>query len=346
MKKHVYGDCDLLVTYGTRPEFIKVKPLIDKLIEYKISYKILFTGQHTEIGSNVFDFRLNIKDGNNRLDSIIGSVCSDELDKIFIEINPKYVMVQGDTTSALAIAISAFNHNIKVIHLEAGLRTYDNHNPYPEEINRRLIGQISSVHFCPTELSLKNLQNELIEGLKFITGNTVIDNLLQYKKDCAYEDIVLVTMHRRENHFNIAEWFAAINNLAGLNPDLKFIIPIHPNPAVRQHKGLLTNLTVIDPLCYDDLINLLIKCKMVITDSGGLQEECSFFNKKCLVCRKVTERPESIGVTSFMVETPDKLSSTFLENIIKFDVYGDCPFGDGTSSDRICNIIIKELLKK
>jgi UDP-N-acetylglucosamine 2-epimerase (non-hydrolysing) len=327
----------ILITYGTRPEYIKVKPLIDSFIENKIKFKTLFTGQHKTLVDNNADFNLEISNnGDNRLNNIISS-CVLLNDEYFKGIT--HVLVQGDTTSALGIALSAFNRKIDVIHLEAGLRTYDIENPYPEETNRQLIARIANIHFCPTELNYQNLINEKVLGDLHVVGNTGLDNLSQYLPMCEYTDTVLITLHRRENHDIIDEWFYEINELAKNYSDLKFVLPMHPNPNVQKYKKILTNVEIIEPLAHDELIKLLIKTKLVITDSGGLQEECSFFNKKCLVCRKITERPESIGLTSFMIDSPNDLSSMFNIHIGDFKTSGNSPFGDGNASNKISEII-------
>ena len=252
-------------------------------------------------------------------------------------------MVQGDTTSALAVALSAFHHGIKAIHLEAGLRTYDNKNPYPEEINRRLIAQIADIHLCPTTEALRNLTYEKIAGEIYVVGNTVIDNLLPYKEKCEYTNKILVTMHRRENHERIAEWFDEINKLAIEYPQFEFILPIHPNPNVQKFRHLLPNVNVIEPLPYEEMLELLTKVRLVITDSGGLQEECSFLNKKCLVCRKVTERPESIERSSWLVRRPENLSSMFFDQYDTYEIDYACPFGDGHAAEKIMTIIKERL---
>jgi len=334
----------VLLAYGTRPEYIKIKPLIDIFNKEGFSYKILFTGQHKDLlKEQKIDFQLEIPEtNNNRLNEIVKSTMTKYFSWILTEgINPTHVLVQGDTTSVLAVALSAFHHEIKVIHLEAGLRTYDNQNPYPEEQNRRIVSQITDIHLCPTELSRMNLENERILGEKFVVGNTVLDNLLKYKEKCEYTDKVLVTMHRRENHHWLAEWFKEIDDLAQTHLDLEFIIPLHPNPNVQKHKHLLKNVKVVEPMSHEELLELLIKTKLVITDSGGIQEECSFFNKKCLTCRKVTERPEAIGQSTFMVESPDKLKEIFNYNIINNEIDYICPFGNGNSAEKIYNILSK-----
>jgi UDP-N-acetylglucosamine 2-epimerase len=330
----------ILITYGTRPEWIKVKPLIDEMTLRGMLFKTLFTGQHKDIAPDNADYNLNMEDyGGNRLDSVIKN-CLTIPDKYFEKIT--HVLVQGDTTSVVGLSITAMNRGIKIIHLEAGLRTYDFQNPFPEEYNRRIVSSISSINLCPTNLNRDNLLKENVSGECYVVGNTVLDNLLVYKKDCVYGDTILVTLHRRENHEIIGYWFREITKLSIKYPHLKFVIPLHPNPNVQKEKIYLSgNVQIVEPMNHDDLIKLLIKTKLVISDSGGIQEECSFFNKKVLVCRKVTERPESIGLTSFMVSEPSKLEEIFSEHIYNYEVNVDSPFGDGYSSIKICEILKK-----
>lgn len=329
----------ILLAYGTRPEFIKIKPLIYKLDLNNIKYNTLFTGQHKDL-VNEFkpDYEAQIFGEDNRLDSILTSIPYSFHNVLKLYPKITHVLVQGDTTSVLAVALSAFHHGIKVIHLEAGLRTYDNANPYPEEQNRRLVSQITDIHLCPTELNRQNLENERILGEKYVVGNTVLDNLLQYKKDCEYTNKVLITMHRRENHHWMDEWFIEINKIAKNNPELEFIIPLHPNPNVQKYKHLLTNVKVVEPMSHKELLKLLIKSRFIITDSGGLQEESSFFNKICLTCRKITERPEAIGLNGILVKKPEDLKHFF--EIIKDDyvINKECPFGDGHAAEKIINV--------
>lgn len=331
----------ILVVYGTRPEFIKVKPLIDELTNENIPFKTLFTGQHKDLVTFKADFNLDMVNyTNNRLDNIINN-CTFIPDKWFEVI--KYVLVQGDTTSVLGLALTAFNRQIKVIHLEAGLRTYDNKNPYPEEMNRQIVSRIADINLCPTHNNRLNLEEERVMGKSYVVGNTGLDNLLKYKSDCSYSNNILVTLHRRENHDKIDEWFNTINQLAIDNPEYEFILPSHPNPNVKKHISILTNVNVIDPLPHEELIKMLIKCSLVITDSGGLQEECSFFNKKCLVCRETTERPESLNMTSFLIDKPNKLKKAFNYHIDTKIVNFECPFGDGNASNKIVKILKKIL---
>ena len=330
----------MLLSYGTRPEYIKIKPLIDVFNLNKYPYKVLFTGQHQDLVVFSYDWYINIVDGENRLDSVVSSIMN-KLSAIVQDNNITHVLVQGDTTSAMAVALTAFHHGIKVIHLESGLRTYDKQNPYPEEINRRIVSQLADIHLCPTEHAKKNLFDEKIYDNVYVVGNTVIDNLVPYKNKCEYTNKILITLHRRENHHWIDRWFAEINKLAQLYSDYEFILPIHPNPNVQKHKQLLTSVNVINPLPYEEMLNLLIKTRLVITDSGGLQEECSFFNKKCLTCRIVTERPEAIGQSTFMVKSPNNLIQIFQEHINKYDINYECPFGDGKTAERIYKILSK-----
>lgn len=332
-----------LLTYGTRPEYIKIKPLILEMKKCGLQFKVLFTGQHKDIANGDYDFKLEMKDlGPNRLDSVIGNLMNLP-EAIFDGV--KYVLVQGDTTSVVGLALAALHRKLKVIHLEAGLRTFDNENPYPEENNRRIVSTIASIHLCPTESNAINLYKESVLDNVYVVGNTVLDNLVDYKARCKYTNKVLVTLHRRENHENIAEWFTQINELAKQYRELQFILPIHPNPNVIKHRDILTDVTVVDPMGHEDLLELLVKCMLVITDSGGIQEECSFFNKKCLVCRKVTERPESVGVTSFLIETPDKLMEIFDFHLKNHYIESESPYGDGQASIKICEIF-KELYGK
>jgi len=329
----------ILLTYETRPEYIKIKPLINEMVKQNISFKTLFTGQHKDIVNNDADFVLDMKNyGENRLDNIIQN-CMNMPSSWFDGID--YILVQGDTTSVTGLALAALHRKIKLIHLEAGLRTYDTENPYPEENNRRIVSTIADIHLCPTEQNKINLLNENIpENKIYVVGNTGLDNLLNLNYEIKYDNKILITLHRRENHEKMDEWFIALNNIAKRYKDYEFILPIHPNPNVQKHKHLLTDIKVINPLNHEELIKYLFTIKLVITDSGGIQEECSFLNKKCLVCRKITERPESVGLTSFLVDEPENLYGLFEEHIKSATSMDDqkCPFGDGKSSERICNI--------
>jgi len=327
----------LLIAFGTRPEYIKVKSIIDN---YKGDKKILFTGQHKDLCKDV-DFDIQLEDNNtseSRLDNIFMNVLGQ--DKVFEDVT--HVLVQGDTSSVVAVALASFNRGIKIIHLEAGLRTYDKQNPFPEESNRRIVSSIADYHLCPTENNKQNLINEKIKDNIYVVGNTGLDNI--DRSGIKYGNKILVTLHRRENHHWIDKFFKEINELAKDNRDLEFYIPLHPNPNVQKHKHILTDVKIIDPLPHKELIDLVKECRFVISDSGGLQEECSFLNKKIIVCRKVTERPETIGTNSIICYSPEDLNDIFLNINEDYKIDVDCPYGDGNSVEKII-IILNKIIK-
>jgi UDP-N-acetylglucosamine 2-epimerase (non-hydrolysing) len=339
----------LLIVFGTRPEYIKVKPLIEELRRQNVKFYTLFTGQHNDLLKGVeVDFKFEMEfHSYNRLNDIMANVFS-LFDLLFMQQEIKnngsitHVMVQGDTTSALAVALATFHYKRKVIHLEAGLRTHDIQNPWPEETNRQLISRIAEIHLCPTADNYYNLCEEGVNGVVEVVGNTGLDNLKEHLDKIEYGNKVLVTLHRRENHDDMGTWFHLVNEEAKKYPELEFIWPLHPNPAVLKHKDVLTHVKVIDPLPHDQLIKLLVKCKFVISDSGGIQEECAFFTKKVIVCRKETERPEALGNTSFLCKFPEDLRhlvSKINEKPVPDTTF--CPFGDGFASDRIVKLLRK-----
>lgn len=330
----------ILLSYGTRPEFIKIKSLIEKLIENNIRIKTVFTGQHKDtFNKGMCNHVIDIVDEQNRLDAIEKSIRGNS--HIFNAID--YVIVQGDTTSSLAMAQSAFNHGKKVIHIESGLRTFEE-TPYPEEMNRMIISRIAKIHFCPTIINQHNLITENCKGDIYVVGNTGIDALQGRDRNNGYNNQVIVTMHRRENHSLIREYFTIINDLATQNPELQFIIPLHPNPNVQKYKHLLSHLSVIESQDYEKMLDLISKCRFIITDSGGLQEEGSYFNKKVIVCRESTERPESLGIHTFLCKKPEELKDLFEKIKNNFEVNSECPFGDGKASDKIVQILLKNYI--
>ena len=324
----------ILICFGTRPEWLKVKPLI-KLLN-KSHYLLLFTGQHTDLLRDInVNYHINIPTHTNRLDTVI-SACMMQ----FPEGDFDSVLIQGDTASAFACGLAAFNRQLKIYYLEAGLRSYNMQHPYPEEAYRQMISRISNVNLCPTQLSMSNLINEKTNGVNYVVGNSVLDNLLPYKDKCEYTNKVLVTLHRRENHYWVDQWFKEINDLAIEYSELEFILPIHPNPEVQKHKHLLTSINVVEPLSHPELLEILVKSKFVISDSGGLQEEGSFFNKKVIVCRKTTERPEAISTGHLHIcDSPSNLKglvALFNEN---YQINTQCPYGDGKSSSKIKKLL-------
>ena len=336
----------ILIAFGTRPEWIKIKPVVDKL-QGKTPVGLLFTGQHTSLIDD------SIKDYDCKTIEINDEGCSNRLDEIVRDVLLQFpsdtvssVMVQGDTTSAFAVALAAFHRQIPVIHLEAGLRTFDKYNPYPEEFNRTAISALATVHLCPTETSAENLLRSNPNDQIHVVGNTVLDHLVGIIP--TLEDFVFVTMHRRENHSLIPEWFSAINELAKQEKfdynGLGFILPIHPNPDVKKHASLLKDVTVWPPLSHSQCIKYISRCRFVITDSGGIQEEACFLKKKCIVCRKVTERTEGLGDFAFMCKHPDELAGLFdkMKHSSNALVDKPCPYGDGYAAEKIADILTEE----
>lgn len=326
----------ILICFGTRPEYIKVKSLIENIK----GVKTCFTGQHKDLLKNMkVDYELGMRDefSEERLNNIYCNIMKND----YIFNNVEYVIVQGDTTSACAIAISAYQRGKKIIHLEAGLRSGEKRDPFPEEMNRQLIGRIGDIHLCPTEWNRRNLWKENVSGKIYVVGNTGLDNI--DKNNCCYENRVLITMHRRDNHHNMDKWFKEMEKIANKYGEIEFVMPLHPNPDVQKHGGILKKIKVIKPMGHEELINYVKTCKFVISDSGGLQEECSYLNKKIIVCRRSTERPESIGIHSFMCEEP-RLLEDMVDKINKRYVVNEkCPYGDGESWKKIVKIFEKEI---
>lgn len=325
---------DLLICFGTRPEWLKVKPLLNEID----NYKLLFTGQHKDLLKDIeVDYRIEIGDKTNRLDQIISDCLMQFPDGDFD------VLVHGDTVSAFACALAAFSRKLKIIHLEAGLRSYDLKQPYPEEGYRQMISRIADINFPPTSISAQNLFNEKADGLSYVVGNSVLDNLIEYKDDCEYTDKVLVTLHRWENHHWMDEWFTELNKVAKKYSNIEFTIPLHHNPAVRKHKHLLTDVNIVPALPHDEMLKLMSKCKFIISDSGGLQEEGAFLNKKVIVCRDVTERPEGIytghltlcKTPSDLIEIVDKINRDYI-------IKKDSPYGKGDTAKRVKRILYGE----
>lgn len=319
----------ILVSFGTRPEYIKVKSIIDN-----IDVKVVIIKQHTDlfekIGDIRYDYLIDIGDtSGNRLNNIFTSIM--ERSDIFDDV--EYVLVQGDTTSAVAMALNGYNHNKKIIHLEAGLRTYNLYDPYPEEANRQIISRIASINLCPTQSNYDNLINEYVLGKSYIVGNTGLDNI--DKMGNHYGDKILITLHRRDNHPYISKWFKVIADISLKYDNLNFILPIHPNPNVCKYKYIFddSNVKVIDPVNHSELIDIIKDCRFIISDSGGIQEEASFLNKKIIICRRTTERPEVLMHHGIMCNWPNNLEEIFEQVYEDYIVDSSikCPFGDGES---------------
>lgn len=326
----------ILAIYGTRPEYLKIKPVVDKS---RGVIKTCFIKQHT----NIIDF------GKSDYSVDIDNICENRLNSIFSQIFSKAekyinefdaILIQGDTATVFASAMVAYHLRKKIIYLESGLRTYDLQNPYPEEGYRQMIARIADINLCPTKLSAKNLKQEKIKGQIFIVGNTSLDNIINYKKKTTYGNKVIVTLHRNENLKIINNWLTEIDEFAKNNKDLQFIYPVHPNPIITEASKNLKHVKIINPLQHCELLDILKDTKFVITDSGGIQEEACFLNKKILVCRKTTERPEGIKTGHIVLcDEPNKLQSIAQAIIKNYTINNKCPYGNGKSSKKILKLL-------
>lgn len=348
---------EIVVVVGTRPEAIKMAPLIKKLYAVDLyDVIVLSTGQHLEMLDEVFrlfqiepDFNLRLMRKGQSLDQLSSRVLSgvgDLLDKI----KPDLVLVHGDTTTASFAALAAFYRNIKVGHVEAGLRSFDMRQPFPEEYNRKMISSISNYHFAPTDKAMKNLINEGINHDSiFVTGNTVIDAVLsmQENEPKANKNRVLITIHRRENlGDNIINICNCVKDLAYDDSSIEFVFPMHPNPIVRQKVtdilGKVANVQLTEPLGYRDFVKTMCSSFLILSDSGGIQEEAPSLDIPVLVLRNVTERPEVLetGIVHLVganVELIKKLYHFYkLNQNVKAKIH---PFGKGDASDKIVNAI-------
>ncbi len=358
----------VLTVFGTRPEAIKMAPLAIEL--EKCSYvdsKVCVTAQHRQMLDQVLsmfnikpDYDLDIMKERQTLAGITSRVL-EGLDKVIKEEKPDVILVHGDTSTTFSAALAAFYNQVKIGHVEAGLRTYDKYSPYPEEANRCLTGVLADFHFSPTEANKKNLLKENVNEEKiYITGNTVIDALKStVKEDYVFNDenlkkidfsenrVILVTAHRRENLGEPLENIcSAIKEIADTYEDIKFIYPVHLNPAVREvvYKilGNHERISLIEPVNVDDLHNAMARCFMVMTDSGGLQEEAPSLAKPVVVLRRETERPEAVSAGTVVVAGTDKddilkISKNLIENKEAYDkmAHAANPYGDGNASKRI-----------
>ncbi|MEM0517425.1 non-hydrolyzing UDP-N-acetylglucosamine 2-epimerase [Aequorivita flava] len=366
-----------LIVFGTRPEAIKMAPLVQEFLKNKnFVTKVCVTAQHREMLDQVLDFfeitpdfDLDLMRPNQNLYSLTAAII-ENMKAVLDEVKPDYVYVHGDTTTSMAVGIAAFYSGAKICHVEAGLRTFNRQYPFPEEFNRQLTGKIADYHFAPTELSKNNLLAENTkEDTILVTGNTVIDALLygiekvnaENFKDLEIENlktilnfqkkIILVTGHRRENHGDgLISICAALKTIAEKHPDVEIIYPVHLNPnvvgPVNELLGGIKNLFLVAPLAYPAFIWLMEKSYLIITDSGGIQEEAPSLGKPVLVTRTTTERPEAVEEgtvillgtnTETIIEETEKLltdtqyykSMSMLHN----------PYGDGKSAERIVNFI-------
>lgn len=369
----------VMPVYGTRPEAIKMAPIVKALVaDSQLECVVAVTGQHREMLDQVNelfgiepDFDLNIIQERQTLNGVMARIISG-LDEILNEVQPDAVVVQGDTTTSTAGAIAAFNRGIPVVHAEAGLRSFNIHSPFPEEANRKMTTQISSLHLAPTSVSKQNLLRETVSSDDvYVTGNTVIDALLDaVEQNVPFSDevlhdleqqvekgkqLVLITTHRRENQGDAMRGVGrAIARLADEHPSVLFLLPVHKNPAVREavlpYLEGKTNVTVTEPLAYGEFTHALSMATVVLTDSGGVQEEAPSLGKPVLVMRDNTERPEAVtaGTVRLIGTDEERVFDEVTELLRNGDSYNKManavnPYGDGKAAVRTVSAI-KEML--
>ena len=362
----------ILSIFGTRPEAVKMAPLVKELERYsEIESYVCVTAQHREMLDQVLeifdikpDYDLDIMKQRQTLTRITSDVLNG-LNEVILELKPEIVLVHGDTSTTFAGALAAFYNKVPVGHVEAGLRTFDKYSPFPEEMNRKLTGSIAEMHFAPTKTNKLNLLNEGINKDIYLTGNTVIDAIKHtVKKDYKFKNRILkkidfnsskyivVTAHRRENLGEPLENICnAIKRLAEDHRDVSFIYPVHLNPAVRETVnsiiGNKERIYLIDPIDVQDMHNLMDRSYMVMTDSGGLQEEAPALGKPVLVLRTETERPEAFeaGTVKLAGIIEDDIYNMANELIVNKTEYQKMakainPYGDGRASERIVAAIL------
>ena len=361
----------VMTVFGTRPEAIKMAPLALELAN-RPQFQALccVTAQHREMLDSVLnifsltpDYDLNIMEPRQTL-STITSKCLTGMDRVLEEAKPDLVLVHGDTSTTFAGALAAFYHKIPVGHVEAGLRTYDKWSPYPEEINRKLVGAIADLHFCPTASNRDNLAREAITQNVFVTGNTVIDALhttvikdstflepVLNELDYGSRKVILVTCHRRENYGQpMTNIMTALRRVADAFPETELVYPVHLSPVVQEaaHKYLdgHPRIHLIAPLDVREMHNLMARCCLVMTDSGGLQEEAPALGKPVLVLRKETERPEAVQAGTVRLagieeETIFQMASQLLSDRSEYEkmAHAANPYGDGQACRRITDAI-------
>lgn len=366
----------VLLIVGTRPEAIKVIPVYEALKKEKINVQICFTGQHKELVEEIFsllnitpNYNFNIMKPAQDL-AYVTTATIQKTSELIANVKPSLLLVQGDTTSAMASALAAFYHQIPIGHIEAGLRTRNMYGPFPEEMNRQIIGRIATLHFTPTALATQNLiQEGILPDNIHQTGNTVVDalylvrdkiekqeilpsakiSLLITKLSEEKQKIFLLTMHRRESiQSGMEDAMMCIYSFLKKHPEVSVIYPVHPNPKIKlliekTKLETLSNLILLQPLPYNDLVYLMMNCKGVLTDSGGIQEEAVSLKRPTLVLRNETDRPEGlVGGLARLVGTDSTLIQTNFEDILTMQPINEessSPYGDGKASQRIAQIL-------
>lgn len=364
----------IITIFGTRPEAIKMAPLVKELEKREeIESKVCVTAQHRQMLDQVLeyfnikpDYDLNIMKSKQSLTGITNRVL-EGLEEVFKEEKPDMILVHGDTTTTFAGALAAFYQQIKVGHVEAGLRTFDKYFPFPEEMNRKLTGALADLHFSPTKGSKENLLKEGVsEDIIYITGNTVIDAMLHTVKenyifehdelnkiDYKNKKVIMITAHRRENWGEgIENICTALNKIVEENEDVELVYLVHLNPIVKdvvfEKLGGNPRIHLLPPQDTQETHNLMNKCFMVMTDSGGLQEEAPHLGKPVLVLRDVTERPEAVeyGTVKLVGTDVEKIVSeanNLINNEKAYEVMSKAinPYGDGKASERIADAILR-----
>jgi UDP-N-acetylglucosamine 2-epimerase (non-hydrolysing) len=366
----------VVTVVGTRPEGIKMAPVVRALNRRAEVFDQTFvsTAQHREMLDNVlraFDIRpdldLKLMRPNQRLAHFASRALS-KLSDLFAELAPDVVLAQGDTTTVMTASLAAFYHRAKVGHVEAGLRSFDRQNPYPEEINRKIAGVVADWHFAPTERARDNLLREGVPaGSIFVTGNTIVDALQTIRVGGAFDDaslkkadfarrrVLLVTAHRRENHgAPLRAICQALKRLVSEIEDIEVVYPVHLNPnvrgPVREALGGIPRVHLTNPVSYEDLLRLMSRCCLILTDSGGIQEEAPSFHKPVLVLREVTERPEAIEAGAARIVGTDAArivneAMRLLRDPAAYHAMSrvNNPFGDGHAAERIVKILTEVL---
>ena len=361
----------VMTIFGTRPEAIKMAPLVLELQSRQgIQPICCVTAQHREMLDAVLeifrlkpDYDLNIMEPRQTL-STITTKCLLGMEGVLEEAKPDLVLVHGDTSTTFAGALAAFYRQIPVGHVEAGLRTWDKYSPFPEEMNRKLVGDIADLHFCPTPANRENLAREGITDGVFVTGNTVIDALKTTVRtdysfstqalnglDYTGKRIILVTCHRRENYGQpMANIMTALRRIADAFPDVELVYPVHLSPVVREAAGKYLSghprIHLIDPLSADEMHNLMARAYLVMTDSGGLQEEAPALGRPVLVLRRETERPEAVKAGTVKLAGTEEeeifsLASELLHDERAYHAMAHAvnPYGDGQACRRIADAI-------
>lgn len=361
----------VMSVFGTRPEAIKMAPLVKELAKYPDLESICcLTGQHREMLDSVMeifqlqgDYDLNIMEKKQTLSTITTKTLLG-MDTVIDQCHPDLILVHGDTSTTFAGALSAFYHRVPIGHVEAGLRTWDKYSPYPEEMNRTLVGDMADLHFSPTVANRRNLEREAIRGEMFITGNTAIDAMsYTVRDDYAFSTpllndldftgkrIIAVTCHRRENYGKpMEDIMSAIAEVARLHADVEVVYPVHLSPVVQEcaakYLGGKDRIHLIPPLDVQEMHNLISRCYMVMTDSGGLQEEAPALGKPVLVMRRETERPEAVEAGTVRLAGVEYNSILELANALLDDpaLYASMakavnPYGDGHACQRIAQAI-------